>query len=591
MQTTTKRSLQVTAILLAIMTIAGGLAWYAGNAPQRTAASPESPAAASTVTSPGAGHTRTPPPAGPKTNAALPDPGMLRQRVAGAWLETGKPGRASELSTALDHHLGDTRQLLARLDNASGEPARHIRRQLAAKQLEFLTLREEAERWLADHDMQHSAQTSQIAQRFDEVKSVLSAVIDATAGSRAQAILAARQTLQRLHPPRIGVRGKPQPTVTQGRPTTLTPDDFPDAPPPAYAAPARTSAAMKPSTTAEARPDLFSNGWGNGLLQAMGITSAHAGPIHAPPGEAASCGYTPADVDSSLPEVDITDPDIQALAEELDHSPVKIYAWVKNNIEFQPYFGSLKGALATLKSGSGNATDQASLLIALMRVSGVPARYVLGEAQFQDGDKRYLDWLGVKTAQAAVYRLRVNKVPTSGSNSFLHVWAEVCVPYDNYRGSGSDDSGFRWIPLDPSFKEMTYTDGTTVADIPGFAFDYDDYLSTRTTVMPHEALRDQMEAALGRSLEHGGGYRGTIVQRDIDLLPSTLPYKVAFKEWSGSGRSDTAALPAAHRIQAEFVLKNGAGNLLTAMSPLATPLIMEDDRGVRSSRGKGRPIF
>ncbi len=30
---------------------------------------------------------------------------------------------------------------------------------------------------------------------------------------------------------------------------------------------------------------------------------------------------------------------------------------------------------------------------------------------------------------------------------------------------------------------------------------------------------------------------------------------------------------------------------LTLMNPLVTPLIMEDDRGVRSSRGRGRSIF
>ena len=44
-----------------------------------------------------------------------------------------------------------------------------------------------------------------------------------------------------------------------------------------------------------------------------------------------------------------------------------VYEFVANDIEFQPYYGSLKGAVATLESRSGNATDQASLLIALLR--------------------------------------------------------------------------------------------------------------------------------------------------------------------------------------------------------------------------------
>ncbi|HEB94601.1 MAG TPA: transglutaminase domain-containing protein, partial [Gammaproteobacteria bacterium] len=537
---------------------------------------PPSPATSAALESPG----ESPEKSTETKKAAVLDPDTLRQRVAGAWLETGKPDRASELSAALDHHLGDTQQLLTRLDSASGEPARHLQRQLAAKQLEFQTLREEAEGWLAGHGLRDSTQASQIAQRFDEVKDVISAVIHATGESQAQAIARAQQTFQRLHPPRTGVRGEPQPTVTQGKPTTLTPDDFPNAPPPAYAAPATPLAAIKQSSTTTTRDAFPAGGFADGLLQAMGIATAHAAPLHTPPGEATSCGYVTADTASALPEVDITDPEIQALAEELDHSPIKIYAWIKNNIEFQPYFGSLKGALATLKSGSGNATDHASLLIALMRVSGYPARYVLGEIWLPE-DERLLNWLGTKTGRAAANRLTVNNIAatyyiTGNINevAFIHVWAEVCVPYNNYRGSGSDNSGFHWIPLDPSFKEMTYTDGTTVADIPGFEFDYADYLSTRTTVMPHEALRNQMETALGRSLKNGGGYRSTIVQRDIDLLPNTLPYKVKdFKDWSDSGRSDTAALPAAHRIQAEFVIRNKAGELLVPKLTLDMPTL------------------
>ncbi len=530
-----------------------------------------------------------------ETKAAVLDPETLRQRVAGAWLTTGKPDPASELSATLDHHLEDTQQLLDKLSQANPQSTQPIHRQLASKQAEFQTVREETERWLASHGMQDSEQALLIAQRFDEVENALSAVIGATDSSQAQAIAAAQQTFQRLHPPRLGVRGDPQPTVTQGKPTTLTPDDFPNAPPPAYAAP---PAAIKQSLTKESGTafpvDTLANGFGDGLLRAMGISTARAdAPSLTPPAEAASCGYATADIASALPEVDITDPDIQALAEKLGHSPLKIYAWIKNNIEFQPYFGSLKGALGTLKSGSGNATDQASLLIALMRVSGIPARYVLGEITLPE-EAPLLDWIGTKTGKAAANRLASNQISTTyytntGGVAFIHVWTEVCVPYDNYRGSGGDNSGFHWIPLDPSFKEMAYTDGTTVADIPGFEFDYTDYLSTRTTVMPHEALRDQMEATLGRSLEHGGGYRGTIVQRGIDILPSTLPYEVKdFKAWVGSSRSDTATLPAEHRIQAEFAIKNKAGQPLAPkltldMPTLATQRLTLSFKGVTSA--------
>ena len=76
----------------------------------------------------------------------------------------------------------------------------------------------------------------------------------------------------------------------------------------------------------------------------------------------------------SLPE----EPDLLAKASQLA-TPVAIYEFVRNEIDFEPTYGSIKGAVGTLAAASGNAFDQASLLIALLRVSGIPARYQVGD--------------------------------------------------------------------------------------------------------------------------------------------------------------------------------------------------------------------
>src|SRR5262249_54838605 len=60
-------------------------------------------------------------------------------------------------------------------------------------------------------------------------------------------------------------------------------------------------------------------------------------------------------------------PDIQALAASLGNHPLKIYDWVRNNIEYVPTYGSVQGAEMTLVAKRGNAFDTASLLIALLR--------------------------------------------------------------------------------------------------------------------------------------------------------------------------------------------------------------------------------
>ncbi|MDH3601782.1 MAG: transglutaminase-like domain-containing protein, partial [Candidatus Tectomicrobia bacterium] len=70
--------------------------------------------------------------------------------------------------------------------------------------------------------------------------------------------------------------------------------------------------------------------------------------------------------------------EIVAQAEALDYDAVRIYEFVRNTIAVEWYAGAMKGAVGTLRQQLGNAVDQASLLIALLRASGVPARYVHG---------------------------------------------------------------------------------------------------------------------------------------------------------------------------------------------------------------------
>ncbi|WP_321413454.1 transglutaminase-like domain-containing protein [uncultured Desulfobacter sp.] len=70
--------------------------------------------------------------------------------------------------------------------------------------------------------------------------------------------------------------------------------------------------------------------------------------------------------------------EIVELARDLNHDPKLIYEYVRNHVDYVPYFGSLKGAAMTYFDGAGNDFDQASLMIALLRKSGYQAQYVYG---------------------------------------------------------------------------------------------------------------------------------------------------------------------------------------------------------------------
>ena len=71
-----------------------------------------------------------------------------------------------------------------------------------------------------------------------------------------------------------------------------------------------------------------------------------------PTANAAPLPPTPEDLAENI-EIQFT-PDILAKAADLEHNPVKIYNWVRNNIEFVPTWGSIQGAQYCLETMQGD---------------------------------------------------------------------------------------------------------------------------------------------------------------------------------------------------------------------------------------------
>ena len=160
---------------------------------------------------------------------------------------------------------------------------------------------------------------------------------------------------------------------------------------------------------------------------------------------------------------------IQKLAADLGKNPHKIYQWVHDNIYWQPTQGSVQGAQDTLDKKRGNAFDTNSLLIALLRSSGIPARYVYGTVDIPVAQVQ--NWVGnAATADAAQQILGQGGVPnvvlTQGGQDFAfrleHVWVEAHIQYHPGRGA-TPVPGVRtadsWVVMDGSYKQYTYNAG------------------------------------------------------------------------------------------------------------------------------------
>jgi RHS repeat-associated protein len=285
------------------------------------------------------------------------------------------------------------------------------------------------------------------------------------------------------------------------------------------------------------------------------------------PGRAAcyAAGQVDAQDLSTTPEVPINE-DIVALARSLDHSPLKIFNYVANQFDYELYQGSVKGALGVLSSKAGNDTDHASLLIALLRASGYPARYVRGSIEFDRTRTEHLEWVKINDLQAAMYTLaRTGKkiaVEKSNEGDYTiqvdHVWVETCIPYANYRGTQQDDSGYQWLSLDASYKRHSLHSGIQ----HGVTFDYETFFKQRSESLAHELYEEQIERAIKAVQPNATikdvGDRWTRQQRQYTHIPESLPYRVAnYLQWSNSHTaSSIATLPSTHRKQL-FIEING----------------------------------
>lgn len=165
---------------------------------------------------------------------------------------------------------------------------------------------------------------------------------------------------------------------------------------------------------------------------------------------------------------------IRTRAQQLGGTPLALLRFVHDSVRFVPSYGSVQGSDYTLQTLRGNAFDQASLLIALLRASNHPARYAYGTVDIPVDQA--MNWVGgVTTPIAALSLLSQGGIPCTGLTQggvithirLEHVWVEVWAnpfPGGGVRGGTADS----WVALDPSFKQHVFSAGMDLASAVPF---------------------------------------------------------------------------------------------------------------------------
>ncbi|HEX5056638.1 MAG TPA: transglutaminase domain-containing protein, partial [Gammaproteobacteria bacterium] len=231
-------------------------------------------------------------------------------------------------------------------------------------------------------------------------------------------------------------------------------------------------------------------------------------------------------------------PEILEQAQALGHDYIRIYEFVRNGIRTEWYAGGMKGALGALRQRAGNDVDQASLLIALFRASGLACRYVHGVIELPVS--KVAQSLGLADAalvtkalgQAGIAYSAVISGGRISSVKIEHTWVTAYIPYTNYRGAMVDASGGSWLPLMPALKDYQITPATGV--LKQLTVTVDQILAGYLQQRQPSDLLQQVRGLVQQYLQNSGdtaGYESklgsiTVKSESLGLLPNTVPVSV-----------------------------------------------------------------
>jgi RHS repeat-associated protein len=267
---------------------------------------------------------------------------------------------------------------------------------------------------------------------------------------------------------------------------------------------------------------------------------------------------------------------ILAQARELGNDYARIHDFVRSQIRTTWYAGALQDADTTLRTRSGNDVDQASLLIALLRASRAPARYVRGVLEVPAADLAASlgvrnDKIGLALAAAGVPARPVIRAGRIAAYAIEHTYVSAFLPISNYRGTSADFSGRAWIALAPALKPHTLQPAGGALARAGVTTGgfIDDYLAEPRSDAPLLQLRQLLSARLA-VLNPPLSYDSQLASLDVTATPlELLPLSLPAAELAVTG--EYAALPDSQRQHTRIVVYSGADSTGTPSIDLRLP--------------------
>ncbi len=301
-------------------------------------------------------------------------------------------------------------------------------------------------------------------------------------------------------------------------------------------------------------------------------------------------------------EVELS-PEVQAQAKHLG-SAKAAYEFVKNQTRLEWYHGAMKGSRQTLRDLRGNDADLSTLLVALLRAQGTPARYVRGTVEL--GLEQLAGAMGLLSSQeadqldAALAGGPAFTLPAAASEKVLailtasgvpyevlkqggqvvgarmeRIWVEAYVSYADYRGVGEGQGARQWVPLEPALTArakaavrapvvdvlgawsetpasltQAYLEGSAEQSPLGFFKQrVEQYLAANKPGLKYEQVLRTVEVRPERLAQLPGSlpYKVVAVQQEVPFLPESVQQRVRLTARDESGELLKVELPL-HRL-------------------------------------------
>lgn len=247
--------------------------------------------------------------------------------------------------------------------------------------------------------------------------------------------------------------------------------------------------------------------------------------------------------------------ELKALA-GIFESPAEAYEYVYNNIAFECYVNSRRGATGAYELKSGNDYDQASLLIGLLREMGYPARYAQGSAVLTE--EQAMSLMAMEDFNSASGMLassgkKAGLLTDENGQQFVkmeEIYVQVYVPGSELGETDEDKKKLGvWVKLDTSIKDSELKEVALAADETSLSEEIS-ALCAEYNGTEIEDFAQQMDGVYNKKTS---AYIRDIVQVEINSLPSSLQYSL----YPDDGESTFDAIPMSMSDTVQFAVSNG----------------------------------